>query len=91
MRLEPIVEELEKAAAQLSIAVKYEAINSVVGPGGLCKVKGQYRVIMDKRASAGERAGTLAKALSGFDLSEVELSASARSMVAVPWVSSAQT
>jgi hypothetical protein len=34
-----------------------------LGAGGLCKVKGEYRIIVDKRASAEERVTTVATAL----------------------------
>jgi hypothetical protein len=48
--------------------------------GGLCRVKGEYRIIIDKRASAEERVTTLATAIARviamteLDTSSLELS-----------------
>lgn len=60
MKPEVLLELLEAAADQLKIRVSYEPLQTCVVPGGLCKVKGEYRVIVDKRASAEERVATLA-------------------------------
>lgn len=77
MKLEVMLELLENAAEQLAIKVSYEPLQTTgiaTGlRGGLCRVKGQYRVIIDKRANDEERLATLAGALSGFDTSELEL------------------
>lgn len=47
--------------------VSYETLSHVspagLGHGGLCRVKGQYRAIIDKRATPQERVATLAAAL----------------------------
>ena len=76
-----MLEELEKAAGQLSVKVSYESLAATVGHGGLCRVKEQYRVIIDKRASVQERVTTLAHALAQLDLSEIFLSPEVRSLV----------
>ena len=73
MKPDVLLEMLEHAADQLSVRVSYEVLGSSVVHGGLCRVKGQYRVIIDKRATAEERVATLATALASFDLSELEL------------------
>lgn len=77
MKPEVLLELLEAAADQLGIKVSYEALQtSGVGGmahGGLCRVKGTYRVIIDKRATSEERVTTLATALATFDTSELEL------------------
>jgi hypothetical protein len=44
-------------------------------------VKGAYRVIIEKRGTAGEKAATLAKALAALDTEGVFLSPAARDMV----------
>lgn len=64
MKPEVLLEQLETAAEHLAVKVSYEPILSTIGHGGLCRVKGQYRVIIDKRATPQERAMTLAQALS---------------------------
>jgi hypothetical protein len=60
---EAMLEELEAVAAKLSVKVSYEALAASVGSGGLCRVRGEYRVIIDKRAQVGERLAALAQAL----------------------------
>jgi hypothetical protein len=58
------LEELERAAEALQVRVCYEPMAGLVqGTGGLCKVRGEYRVIIDKRLRASERASILADAL----------------------------
>lgn len=76
-----MLQELEQAAEQLSVKVSYETLAATVGHGGLCRVKGQYRVIIDKRASTHERAATLAHSLAQLDTSSVTLSSAVRKLV----------
>ncbi|HWU89145.1 MAG TPA: hypothetical protein VN253_17890 [Kofleriaceae bacterium] len=66
MKPEVLLEQLEQAADRLGIRVSYEQLQSSVVTGGLCKVKGAYRIIIDKRASSEERLSTLAAALAAF-------------------------
>lgn len=85
MKMEPILEELEAAAAKLGVKVSYENLTDTVGGGGLCKVKGTYRVIIDKRGTPGEKVATLAKALAEFqpreDLDKIFLTPATREIV----------
>jgi len=69
MKADVLLERLESAAAEVGVKVSYEQLATSVGlgKGGLCRVKGQFRVIIDKRASAAERVATLAGALGRFD------------------------
>lgn len=85
MKLEVQLELLESAADQLGVRVSYETLQATPGMrGGLCKVKPkggtgmEWRVIVDKRATAEERVATLATALARFDTSELELPAPIR-------------
>ena len=81
MKPEVLVELLENAAEQLGIRVSYEPLQTSVGNGGLCRVKGQYRIIVDKRATAEERMVTLATAIATFDTSELELAPKVREVL----------
>ncbi len=63
MKPEVVLELLEAAAEKLKVRVSYEPLQTSVVHGGLCRVKGDYRIIVDKRASAEERVTTLATAL----------------------------
>jgi hypothetical protein len=81
MKPEVVLELLENTADQLGIRVSYEALTTTVMHGGLCKVKGTYRIIVDKRATSEERVVTLATALATFDTSELELPAKVREIL----------
>ena len=81
MKMEPVLSDLESAAEKLGVKVSYEVLTETVGGGGLCKVKGAYRVIVDKRATTGEKAVTLAKALAALDTEGVFLTPAARDLV----------
>ncbi len=63
MKPEALLSELEQAADRRGVKVSYERLHTSVGVGGLCRVRGQYRVIIDKRAGTNERVATLARAL----------------------------
>ena len=61
--------ELEALAEKLDVDVVYDHFTGDgAGGGGLCKLKGKWRVIIERQSSAGERASVLARALSRFDL-----------------------
>ncbi len=85
MKPEVMLELLEAAAEQLAIKLSYEPLQTgglQTGlRGGLCRVKGQYRIIIDKRASDEERVATLATALSSFDTTELELPQKVRDLL----------
>src|SRR5262245_41395173 len=85
MKSEVIVGLLEGAAGQLGIKVSYEPLQTggiQTGlRGGLCRVKGTYRIIIDKRATDEERLTTLATALAGFNTSELELPQKVRDLL----------
>ncbi len=64
LKIPELLVQLEEAAKILDVRVTYEAMSGELGSGGLCKVKGQWRVIIDKRATPGDRVSILALALS---------------------------
>ncbi|HRI10295.1 MAG TPA: hypothetical protein PKW35_20895 [Nannocystaceae bacterium] len=60
--------ELEEVARSLRVRVCYDPMTGPVqGGGGLCKVRGEYRVIIDRRLRPAERVRVLAEALRAFD------------------------
>jgi hypothetical protein len=60
--------ELEQLATGLGVRVCYEAMTGLSqGSGGLCKVRGEWRVIMDRRLKPAERLEVLANSLRSFD------------------------
>ena len=74
MKPEQMTETLEQAAAQLGVQVRYDTMTGdAAGGGGLCKVKGTWCVIIDRKTPPAERAAMLIEALAGFDTDAVFL------------------
>ena len=67
--------ELEEVARSLGIEVRYENLKREGGfiSGGLCRLKGQYLLIVNSRAAARDKVEVLAGAVSKFDLSRLYL------------------
>jgi hypothetical protein len=84
MKAEQLTEILETAAGQLGVKVRYENMVSSgpAGGGGLCKVKGEWCVIIDKKTAPSERASILADALATMDTDSVFLPPKVRELVA---------
>ena len=83
MKPEQMTETLEQAAAQLGVQVRYDTMTGdAAGGGGLCKVKGQWCVIMDRKTPPAERAAMLIDALAGFDTDAVFLPPQVRDAIA---------
>jgi len=60
--------ELERLATELDVDVTYEPMGGLVqGVGGLCRVHGRYRIIIDRKLKAPERLQVVADALRRFD------------------------
>jgi hypothetical protein len=81
MKADEQLRELETVAEKKKIRVSYESIGGELGMGGLCKVKGEHRVIIDKRATDGDKVNVLAAALSKFDLEDVFMTEELRSLI----------
>ena len=85
MKSDVMLELLENAADQLGIKVSYEPLQTSgiqTGlRGGLCRVKGVYRIIIDKRATNEERMTTLATAIAGFNTTALELPPKVRDFI----------
>jgi hypothetical protein len=81
LKLPELLAGLEEAAKALHVRVTYEAIGGELGAGGLCKVKGQWRVIIDKRTTPSERVQVLAPALARFPFAELQLAEPLRELL----------
>jgi hypothetical protein len=83
MKPEQVTEALEAAANQLGVKVRYETLAAAgpTGGGGLCKVKGQWCIIIDKKTAASERASILSEALATMDTENVFLPPKVREML----------
>ncbi len=82
MKVAEQLRELERIASELKIRVSYEPMGGLVsGSGGLCRVRGEYRVIIDRRIKPSERISLLADALSRFETDEIEMPTAARNLL----------
>ena len=82
MKATAMLEALEDAATRLAVRVSYEALATMVGHhGGLCRVRGEYRVIIDKRATTEERVATLGNSLARIDTSSVTVPPAVRQLI----------
>lgn len=83
MKMDRVLVELEEAATKVGVTVQHDSITGEgAGQGGLCKVRGQWRIIIDRRATPGEKVVVLAQALGSFDLEGVFLSPEVRELLA---------
>jgi len=68
-----VLEHLEGLARKLGVEVVYRGLgtNEYSTGGGLCKVKGAYKVFLDRSEPIERRMQILARALSSFNSDEV--------------------
>ena len=69
------LEQLEEAAQALGIEIRYEAFKGEhsLATGGLCRLKGDYLLIINSRSGSSERINAIASAIKRFDLSTTYL------------------
>ena len=72
---ETLLAQLEELAQALDVEVRYEPMRreGPTFPGGLCRLKGKYVLIIDSKAGTRDKIETLARAANRFDLSQVYL------------------
>jgi hypothetical protein len=64
--------QLETVARRLGISVRFEPFEpGIYRRGGLCKVRGEARILVDAKASVVEQVATLEDALRRFDLESI--------------------
>jgi hypothetical protein len=70
-----LLSQLEELARSLAIEVRYEPLKreGAFTTGGLCRLRGQYLLIIHSKASVPDRIEALASALKRFDLSQLYL------------------
>jgi len=68
-----LLAQLEDLARSLSIEVRYEPLKmeGLFSSGGLCKLKGQYVLIVNSTSSIRDKIEALAAAVNRFDLRQV--------------------
>ncbi len=69
------LEMLEEAAQALGIEIRYETFKgeNSMAPGGLCRLKGNYLLILNARSGTSDRINAIATAINRFDLSTTYL------------------
>lgn len=72
---EELLSRLEGVAAHLNIPVRYASLatEELPGRGGLCVLRGQRRIIIERTLGCREKAHLLATGLAHFDLEGVFL------------------
>jgi len=73
METRKVLEYLEDLALKLGVEVVYEKLENrdFLATGGLCKVKGAYKIFIDRSETIERRIEILARALSSFNREEV--------------------
>lgn len=85
MNAQQQLSELERVASAIAVKICYEPMSGLVqGTGGLCRLRGEYRIIVDKKLRAPERVTIVADALRRFDLGAVEMGPAIRHLLARP-------
>ena len=75
MKQELILHHLEELANKLSVKICYEDLKKegILSKGGLCKVKGEERIIISKKLTVAEKIDILINELSKFNLDDIYL------------------
>lgn len=75
MNDELLLTQLEELAERIGITVRYESMNGENSPGsgGLCRLKGEYILIIHSRATRREKIRVVTRALRQFDLKGIYL------------------
>lgn len=82
MNADSALAELEALATKLEVEVSYENMSGEgAGMGGLCKVRGKWRLIVERRASVSEKLSMLARYLSRFEIEGEYLSPAVRRLI----------
>jgi len=91
MKVQQQLEALERLAEALAVRVSYEPMTGLVqGTGGLCRVRGQHRVIIDRRLKPPERVQILVDALRRFDTGDLDMDPELQRLFGPPTTSGRQ-
>jgi len=78
-----ILGQLEALAQDLGVQIRYEYLEEETSfpGGGLCRLGDQHLIIVNARATIGEKVQTLARAMKRFDLGQVYLKPAVRDLL----------
>jgi hypothetical protein len=73
MKKELLLPQLEELAGKLGIAVRYEKVTAEEssGSGGLCRLKGEYVLIIHSPAAVEEKIWIILEALKSFPVGDI--------------------
>jgi hypothetical protein len=73
LKKELLLSQLEELAGKLGIAIRYENVTmeESSGSGGLCRLKGEYVLIIHSQAAAEEKIRILLEALKTFSIGDI--------------------
>ena len=85
MNEEVLLYQLEELAEKLEILVRDENINveESSSTGGLCRVEGEYVLLLNSKATVKEKIQVIVKALRQFDLSDIYVKPAIRELLEV--------
>ena len=79
------IAQLEELVERFGIAIRYEPLKQeedlIRIRGGLCLLKGEYVLIVDSKATMGEKIRTLAEAVKHFDIDQVYIRPALRELL----------
>ncbi|PKN04142.1 MAG: hypothetical protein CVU74_08405 [Deltaproteobacteria bacterium HGW-Deltaproteobacteria-9] len=80
MQEETLLQQLEELAGKLEIFVRDENISmdETSVTGGLCRVEGQYIVILNSKANVEDKIQVMIKALQQFNLDDIYIKPAVR-------------
>jgi hypothetical protein len=83
LKNEVLLNQLEELAERLEIPVRYENITTEdsSGTGGLCRIKGEYVLMIHSRLAVKEKVQVIITALKKFDLSEIYIKPALRELL----------
>lgn len=83
MKPDHVVQALEGAAEQLGVKVRYDNLGpgGLLNGGGLCRLRGAWTAIVDKKATATDKASVLIEALATFDVEALNMPAKVKQLV----------
>ena len=75
MKDELLLSQLEALAYKLGIAIRHFKFirDESSGPGGLCRIRGEYVLYIDSQATTKEKIGVTIEALKQFDLGDIHV------------------
>ncbi|MCD6305129.1 MAG: hypothetical protein J7M32_02430 [Deltaproteobacteria bacterium] len=70
-----VLAQLEGAAEQLGLKIRYEPVEGETGPslGGMCRIRGRPVIIINSKAAPADQVHILVKALRRLDLNRIYL------------------